>query len=491
MAGLECDGYLVSRSAAPPAVVSILPAPLWRPAPAKVTPTMTEFELSRYFRQNLVVSAHDEFTLDRWRSFVPQAADRYAPMWHATNTAAAIALYRRYSASPSTEAAALAAYHESLRQFSLAVRQILDMLKDPSGLSVEDKTAILLANCLLGHCNLSFGDYIGVVAFWAYSNRLLKEWKYCHNVNSGLAGEHASYAIIQNLKAESIFREYRVGINVEVVPGWGEELAFLAGRPFVSITDVYAELEMLWATARAIVGMLPLHPTAEQLRIAHTKRAELRSIFRFWKERYAAFEVASPVVFKTLDECIHGALTMRRTLVGVLLEVDLGSPGDCLDDTCWDVFDTEFAEAVAVAQRAQVLPPPREPAAGSKTPSENPFATLLWKCLHFITSVCRNSRIRHNALETLQSWLYSNWVQGHTPRSIMGELIALEEGAWRTCTVRPGCVKGEFICNEHRIVRIDARQAAPKLTERTLRTVGDLLHGRPGYKFSVPSSTWC
>lgn len=496
--GHTCVGYELP-DAAPITIMTSSPL-WWRAHPSAGAPPPAELELSSYFRQRLVTSGHDEFSLDLWRALVPQAADSQAAMWHATNTAAAIALYRAHSAEPGMQDVAAAQYQQGLRQYSLSLRRILDMIESGRTLTLEEQTAILLANCLLGHCCLLYGDYIGVVAFWSYSNRLMHQWKFWRHVNKGPAALYASYVMIQIIKVEGMFREHRAAVGVDEVPEWTEALADVQQRPASSITDLYTELEMIWATLRGALLALPLKPSAEELTDAEATRVALRRFFACWTTRYDDFETTAPGEVRALDPSIDRALGMRRILIGVLLAVKLSPPGECWDDTCWDAFETNFRQALVVADGAAACHYPargdeqvqREQTSEKSSKADaalpRPFSALLWKCLHFIACVCRHPTVRRTAADMLQKRLYSNWVQGRAPRSLMGEIFALEESAWATCG---NCVEGTFVCNEHRVVRIVARQAAPDVTERTLFTVGDLLHRRAGYKFCTSTSVWC
>ncbi|KAJ6781506.1 hypothetical protein PWT90_08092 [Aphanocladium album] len=492
--GNACEGYELP-DAAP---VMIMTSPLWRVGAPSAKPPPAELELSWYFRRHLLTTDHDEFSLDLWRGLVAQAADSQAAMWHATNAVAAIGLYRSRPAEPAGEDAAAALYQQGLRQYSLSLYQISDLIKHSRMLAAEEQTAVLLANCLLAHCCLSYGDYVGVFSLAVHSSQLIHYWRYWQHVNIGPAALYASYVILQNIKVEPIFREVReVRIRGRTRPttDWTTALIDVQQRPCLSLTDIYMELEMMWATLRGIVTQMPLWPTSDELRRAELKRDTVKSCLARWDARYGALEKAdAPRQIRALHATIQRALAVRRIMVGVLLKISIGTAGVCWDDTCWDVCEADFRRALAVAEDApschypptgdeQVQQEQQQRAAGPSA-KPRPYSALLWKCLHTIACVCRHPTIRRDAAAILQRQLYNIGPTDPQPHSLWGEILALEEAAWKTCSV---CVRDEYVCNQHRVVRIVARQLTAGLTEKRLLTVGDLLHGKAGSPFIIMS----
>ncbi|KAJ3472768.1 hypothetical protein NLG97_g10729 [Lecanicillium saksenae] len=334
-----------------------------------------------------------------------------------------------------------------------------------------------------------------------YSTRLIHHWKYWRHVNVGPAAGYASYVILQNIKVEPIFREVRDTQTKSLkqpVTNWVGALMDVQRRPCLSLTDAYMELEMMWATLRGIVTRLPLWPTNDELRNAEFNRDRINFCLEKWDKRYAALQADDPASqLHTLHPSIQRALAVRRTMVRVLLKINIGSPEGCWDDTCWDACEAGFRRAVALADEApschypptgdeQVQQEQQQLAAGPSA-KPRPYSALLWKCLHTIACVCRNPTTRRAAATILQRQLYNKTPQDHQRHSLMGEIMAFEEGAWKTCRT---CVRDEFVCKEHRVVRIVARQLTADFTEKRLLTMGDLLHGRPGYAFPISMTAW-
>lgn len=133
------------------------------PSPRPVDATPIEMMLSNYL---LTTMSTDEFNPKFWNLLLPQAAHHLPPIWHARSSLAAGRWSTRECADPARGAMAVQYSRESMRQYGISVKQVLDMTNNPF-LSGPEKCSILLANLLYGFCNALHGDPAALLAMTA------------------------------------------------------------------------------------------------------------------------------------------------------------------------------------------------------------------------------------------------------------------------------------------------------------------------------------
>lgn len=304
----------------------------------------------------------------------------------------------------------------------------------------------------------------------------------------GVAGDASGLVtcmLHQALKLQRLPQDAWLQTAAEPSWQWHEALLDLQQRSLASANEAVIEMEMLWGSAHSILDRLRERRTCEDINEALVLRSKLSRQAELWEQRYDALR-RLPRTPKT-DNAYDAGMDVRRMVLGVLLRVNLGRADALPDETAWDAFHADYAKMIYVAESGL-----RTTAAAPRKTDDKPvFRMFLLKALQLICKVCRHPMLRRRAVKAMEIILldmYSVMKRvkltteqlGHLNLglSIVYKVIALEEGAWKECRETPGCVRGSFVCNRHRVYDIQTDESMMPIL--TLRTVGDVLAGAPG-----------
>ncbi|KAF1739532.1 putative transcriptional regulatory protein [Beauveria bassiana] len=455
-----------------------------------VDPTMTELSLNHYFNHKFMKSIHDGFNAELWGYSLPQATASLAPIWHASNAVAGLAWSRNPRASLAPNVIALL-NKESTMQFSASIQHVLTLTRNPN-LSVHDKTTILLANVLFCLHALQTEDTKGALDIVTQSCRLIRQWKFWESIDQEQWSSTCSTQVFYYfVKMEGTFLESQPENNRAASILWQHALEWLVHRPITSLIRAYLEVELVWTTLQETLHNLPLRPSKKDVGAASRKLSSMRSYTA------AVTKKTMPIVESAATgNVIHGTiLNVRFVLIDAILKIDLARFKSGWDETLWDEHEPAFRTVVDMLKTA--LEEAGDPRGWD--PTQVQFAPALARALNFVARVCREPVLRRRAANLLRVALVgvarinvdlgSPEVNEETYSYLLvDDLIKLEEQAWHdadtpgNCTKGAPCILDKFICNEHRVAKVQARPKGPGWNEFTFITVGDVRFGSPGHK---------
>ncbi|KAM3513049.1 hypothetical protein MY11210_003251 [Beauveria gryllotalpidicola] len=512
-----CQGYRL-----PPAPLSVADTRL---QPTPVVPTAAEHVLGRYFLAEISAFATDEFNTTFWRRDVPQVARAVPAVWHASNALAGAAWARSPRASREPDAAALVD-RESARQYSAAVRHILQTttttttttpaLAERQRPEPRDQTTVLLASILLASYAVSVGEKAVFVALFETSRRLVRQWAFWECLDVPSVSALATQILYVYVKTERVAQEFHLeAAAVEPDAGsprrpprsgepspmlrWCDALAALQRQPLTSALRACLELDMVWNSVHDILDALPFICTTDDITTAYTQRHAFAPLFEAWEARYATYtaRVRTRTHRRAVDIDV-AALDLRRMLVRVLLRVPIGRCRPVWSETCWDPFTRDFAAALTCLEAALA---PAAAAAAATVGTDMLSTPSIYASCNFIVQKCRAPGLRRKAAAVLRSSLVATLgmeqdevgKRQHLPL-IVDRLMLVEESAWDgnggggECERDDVCVPARYICNLHRVARVHIDREVAGDPEVTFLTVGDILKGRPGYREAMDIS---
>ncbi|KAF1735773.1 hypothetical protein CRV24_004700 [Beauveria bassiana] len=457
--------------------------------PTHVAPTSAELELGQYFRNSMIRLFPDELNAEFWQHSMLQASRSVAALWHASNSVAGFRWAEDLRSTGALDAADRM-FKESVRQHSISLKRTLLITQSPR-LSAQAMTVVLSANALLSLAPDAPGD---PQESWrilrANSFRLIRHWKFWEHIDSGPMSTLATQILYYFVKGERLMHESQLVTPEKPLDTWYEAISWLQKYPIASAIRAYVELEMIWSSVRSILERRPLKPTSSDVSSATNARSVLGRQFAAWEARFDTL-LSSTVAITSRRRAALGA---RRILLKVLLRLDLTRFTALWDETCWDEFHSEFSDALDLL----VWGLAGEDHHGSKSQDQDvhAFSPLHWNSLNFIARVCREPLLRHRAASLLdaslravvRTLLPAKPTEDAAPAGgplhsplVVHHIINLEEEAYaECCSEQQKCTHGQFICNMHRVARVQAVGLSAN-AEYTLHTVGDILENKPGH----------
>lgn len=486
-ASRPCEGY---RLPGQPSIANSLPGDHDLLTALGARPTAGELALSEYFAAQVGAHAGDEFAKLFWDHDVGQVCRSVPAIWHASHALAAATWSRSPRARLTAQAAAVLD-QESCRQYSAAVGHILELTSTAERPSPRTQTTVLLANILLATHAIGLGEKTGFASIYAASRRLIRQWRFWECLDMPSLSTLATRILYIYIKTERVAQEFDpdlVGADTNLPPDesplrWQEAISYLQRRPMTCAMRACLELGMIWNSVQDILDTLPFSPDTSAITEAYTSRHELYQLFQSWESRYTSFSALFPSSSSSAKVNIDtAALDVRRILVTTLFRIPIASFRPFWSETCWDPFEAAFGAAVALLERAL-------PGIQDAAPS---VASLCASC-QFIIHKCRAPALRRRAVAILRG--VRDAAFGHAASSaglwhlplvvdevMLAEEMACSDGAGSECAQEAQCVLGSYICNMHRVAKVHVNRAVQGEPEVTLRTISDVLHGRPGYQ---------
>lgn len=469
-----CPGYVGRR-----------PSVLIRPSlnSTSIVPTRIELELVEYFRNRVIGFASDEFHREFWLHSILQVSRSVTAVWHATNALAASIRGRDYRAmshpSLGQSLQEKEVREQSLHQHSMALRHIYK-ITESQNFSAWDKTIVLICNVLLAIYAIPGNAQAGLDIIGS-SLALIKHWRFwecLHSPSVSLLATQMLYFFVkgERRKQESLF------LTTEATSGgWHEAVEFLQKQPLMSAIGAYLELDMMWSDAMGLLEGVPFQPTSTEIDATTLCRTMLRKQFDVWETRYNRLVCSSMII----DPVRLAVLGARRILLKIVLRLDIAH---LWDEMCWDEFTAEYNTALGLLD--PILTKPAEPVGLGQGRSDNKFTQQIWRLLNFIARMCRVPETRRRAaslmhqsmramLRSRPPAMASSVPNANLPPLLVTRFIELELDAYIECCEQPKCIRGQFVCPNHRISQVRGNQDmnGPSFT---LRTVGDVLNNRPG-----------
>lgn len=460
----ECPGYLMT---APPATI----APTL--SSTKIVPTSRELLLNDYFRNVMLTYFPDEFNASFWSRSVLQISRSEMAVWHAVNAVAGSkwAMDRRSNATGDFRTMIST---ECQRQYLMTLKHTLALTQSPQ-LSERDKTLVLLVNILLSIYWPPPGESRPLHLMISKSLDLIIFWKFWECIDSGPSSTLSTEVIYYFVKAERAMQDCRLETQIET-RDWGKAITCLQRRPLASATRAYVEFVMIWSSVRAILDGLPFQSGNKDIASASCKRYVLENQFRIWEVRYGELLRSGEVV----DPILVAAMDARIILLNTMLRLDLTKFDNHWDETGWDNFLVNYKMAFAILDLA-VTKYKNAPRQDQHT---NHFMPLVWNSLNFIARVCRDPILRRKCVALLQTSLQAaiRCFSGPSsqPLVVVSYIITLEETAYPDCNEKHKCIAGAYVCNLHRVARVQLKADGDIITY-IFHTTSDVVNNRAGH----------
>ncbi|KAJ3493283.1 hypothetical protein NLG97_g4825 [Lecanicillium saksenae] len=453
-------------------------------SPTHVTSKSTELELNHHFRTRMVQIFLDELNAEFWQRSVLQASHSEAAVWHASNSVAGFTWAQDLSRRGELDAANRMV-KESIKQRGLSIKRTHLMAQSPR-LSAQAMAVMLVASALLSLTPPAPGSsQDSSQILLEQSFQLVRYWRFWENVDSGPSSTLATHLLYYFVKGERMMQESALETRQEPLDTWYEAISWLQRHPLTSAVRAYVELEMIWSSVRSILERLPFKPTTADVASAIKTRSILGRKFAVWEARFDALP-SSTVMVTSRGRAV---LSARCNLLKISLRLDLSKFTGLWDEICGDEFFPEFSDTLDLL----LLGLAEDDGSRSQSQDAHAFSPLHWNALNFIARVCREPLLRCRAASLLGASLRA-MVRSKLPAtaeetSIGGKsnsplladrIIELEEGAYTDCCSKPQkCRRGQYICNMHRVARVQLVRLAVNATY-TLYTVEDILNGGPG-----------
>lgn len=455
--------------------------------PVPLNPTKMELSLRHYFVTKAIVNVSDEFNSDLWSYFLPQAAQNFEPIWHAGNAVAA-ASWATNGHTDLTLDVADKLDTESVKQYSISTKRVLAMTQK-SGLTPQERATILLASVLYSVYAGRRSEAAHFVKLREMNRNLILHWKFWEYTDSTPVSGLAMHLMYHYVKGTSGFHGTLFPAPSNAPGAWLGAIRWFQKRPVASLLQGQIEIELLWISINDIMAGLPFYATAHDVEVIRSKRALLKRHLTVWEERCIDLAFKLPPT----SNLQVGILQIQRILIHVYFTLDIDRCTNLWDETIWDVFEPEFATVVELCS-ALLLP---DQSVISKPPPNVSQSAHLLRLLETTIRACREPALRRKA-SVLQEYCHY-FHTDHLPKvdvdfsklpnyMITSRVILLEEIAWRDeaaqadCDQAKSCVRDEFICNNHRVIRVMDGPSSRLTEEYTLITVGDIIYDRLGTK---------
>lgn len=474
---------------------TLLCQPLVSVCPSQLDATGRANELFHYFRTQVVAQIAGEFDKDFWNIHALQAVQAQPILWHASNAIAAI--HRRHRISTILAGSlvekdkplhvhALHSYNASLKNIMTTTRQ--------RSISPQEQEAIVIANILFVVLAWLRRDIPECFVHLSNGRRILWAFKLWDRTRLHRSHEqdilHPSDSIcLTFLRLESLLMNMRQRTYVDESYWPGLKLP-LRDIPFISLTEAYLELEIIWNVANDVTFIVT-PPDDRDLPPREAIRETFRVRLKKWEEKFEEL-----ILSKTLQKCDEAAIMafkLRVTHLNLILAIELADL-----EVCWDKFEARFETLIALAQNLLNLQDNLRRGNGLViTASNQPPGTItitpfVNESLYMVAWRCRRPTLRRKAVMLLDhNFSRSAAIDTAMYICMARIIIAIEEAAWSPLSqkneaINCSCVCGVQICNGHRVTTTTMNYPFEGMAELEATTINDQKSGNLGKKIPMP-----
>lgn len=455
----------------------------------------SELELFHYFRSEVAPKLAGALDQEYWTRNLLMHAQRQPVVWHTCNAIAAVQKLERLN--PRWE------YDLSGKQSSLEVQSYqqylaaIDQMKKVIGkkaISDDEKQNAILVNVLFAVLALLRGNVAEFHVHILQSWRLVGTWKLWEQTRLyRLRDKHqvhpADSLLYLCIRIESICCHFRP-LHHKPIPGWEDCKLPLRDDPFISATEAYFELELIYNAGVDITirpGPKSVLFTESQMADAEYLRGLYRDRLKKWERKYREFNASCGEE----DELAHAVLELRAMLMRPILFTQ-----DVLtaSELCWDSAAATFAKVISAAKDVIALCYATDGRIGANVQGKQAryqgrtfrVAPMVNETLYVVGRLCRTPAVRNRAAALLahdyhlspdaDTLLYMHMTNAiRQVEERQWNLAYQFEGVASAC----GCSRKElFICDGHRVCSTCLDQATRSSAVLLFKTVDDVLNGR-------------
>lgn len=453
-------------------------------SPGQLRVSWDEVDLFHYFRTEVADEIAGAFDENFWKVHLLRAVQTQPVLWYATNAVAAI--HRRHRSRGLTASDARLQVH-ALQRYNASVQHIMRLTKQPN-LKRADKEDIILATFLFMVLAWLRGDIPECFLHYTNGGNLLGQWKLYDQLILFRKTDRDKLLPIDSIfsmywRADSMMMNMRAASFPNQDPFPGLKLP-LRNEPFVSITDAYFEMEVIWNITTDTIFVSKDVDVGLRQRIGASQKNRLGK----WGEKFQQL-MSSKQHRSESEAAAITALEIRVAILNIAVNLDITE-----FETCWDLFDDDFGKALLLAEDLTAqLTIPKSILAGKayREGRTLTFTPLLNESLHIIARHCRNPILRRRAVALLEfDFNRSAAIDTALYICMAIEVIEIEEKVWKRYpkegTEAPcGCITGAFICNSHRVRDTSVLYPSEGMAELIAVTMDDFDRGNPGQKVSM------
>lgn len=428
-------------------------------------------------RGETVQHVSSNFDYSFWTVDVLQATQAYPAIWHAGLAMAA--MHQRHRLTDDTAESREArqeCYRFALVQYNTSIKHLIEITsRAVKHLTYVDQQVVLLASVLyVVLCGLQ-GDTPQAISHAKNGLQLFYSWRFWeyterHNSNSShVVNPSSIVTLLSNVEGQFANRLDR--FLSEIPRSRGPVIPFKCSpKPFASITEGNAERQNI--STPVMNYYKQWRTVTDPVQAAAVYRA-LRYENALWHAKWVDFERSQES--KDLQPQEREAMLAVR-LAGLASNAVLRMrPGDPLStfDKCQDIF----TRMVDIADQVRQL---RTQNSGTREPSTFAFSSAVTERLRFV-AMRANKALRLRAIDLLENWpIKEGFWDPKLIAAMCREIMTVEQEAALATSNGDSkglpscpCVLGSFICEDHRIEKVEAEFMGENTVNVTFRTVVD------------------
>ncbi|KAM3462881.1 hypothetical protein MY5147_007544 [Beauveria neobassiana] len=452
-------------------------------APQGIRVGRQEAHVFDLFRLRTVHQVGGSFNQAFWTGDVLRAARVYPAVWHACLSFAA--LDHRAKKPTASEADKKSLYAFALLQHNASIRHMVMIAQQASPSYADQETFMLVSMLYTGLCCLQ-GDVSQAAEHARTSILLFYQWRFWEHQHQGrldhVLSPRALISLI-SLYESQIFGRTR---NVPK-PNW-----YLQGKPptepakaYQSVSDAFTDIQPMLTAIFQAFPMVTLPGDIARVVGYDDTIQEYKSRFAVWRSKFKALLDTQPEGGSNK----HGAIQLQLMEVAVYVCLHLDRT---LGEESFDHFTESFIRINHLSRQLIDLEKETEARQGIDGQGFS-YSVSVAELLFGVGRTCRDRLIRRESVALLRQWPRRDGVwRPIVVAAMCAAVIELEEGAWYDIrSIAPdvcSCVYEKFICNNHRVGRLELKMSPPGQASVHFRSVSDVRHQREGLTKAVSMS---
>lgn len=449
-------------------------------APQGVKITRQEAHIFDLFRLRTVHQVGGSFNQGFWTGDVLRAARIYPAVWHACLSFAA--LDHRAKKPTASEIDKHSLYTFALSQHNASIRHMVRIAQHASPTYADQETFMLVGMLYTGLCCLQ-GDVTQAAEHARTSILLFYQWRFWEHQHQGrldhILSPRALISLISLYESQIFSR-----IRDVPKPNW-----YLEGKPpaqpadpYQSLSEAFVDIQPMLTAVFQAFPMVTLPGDIAKIDGYDDTITEYKRRFAVWRSKFEAFLHTQP----DGTSSPHGAIQLQLMEVAVHVCLYLDRT---LGEVAFDVFTDSYARINYLARQLIDLEMEAEAKQGIDGQGFS-YSVSVAELLFGVGRTCRDPTVRREAVKLLRQWPRRDGVwRPIVVAAMCAAVIELEEETWyNTRSIAPdecSCVYEKFICNNHRVGRLELKLSPLGQASVHFRSVSDVRHQRSGLTKSV------
>lgn len=449
-------------------------------APQGIRVSRQELHIFDLFRLRTAHQVGGSFNHAFWTGDVLRAARVYPAVWHACLSFAALDYRAKKPAAPEVDKNSL--YSFALLQHNASIRHMVKIAQQASPSYADQETFMLVSMLYTGLCCLQ-GDVAQAAEHARTSILLFYQWRFWEHQHQGRPGHILSPGALISLI--SLYESQIFGRIRDVPkPNW-----YLQGNPpaepdepYQSMSEAFVSIQPMLTAIFQAFPMVTLPGDITKVANYDDTVREYKSRLAVWRSKFKALLDTQPDDASTK----HGAIQLQLMEVAVYVCLHLDRT---LGEESFDQFTDSYTKINHLSR--QLIDLEKEASAKQGIDGQGfSYSVSVAELLFGVGRTCRDRLIRREAVALLRQWPRRDGIwRPIVVAAMCAAVIELEEGTWYGArSIAPdkcSCVYEKFICNNHRVGRLDLKMSPPGQASVHFRSVSDVRHQREGLTKAV------